>query len=81
MYTVDAFHVHVHFEQKSLIKIPGQKAQYSLMGVVIYEKLSKRLAHYSAFIRSTKNRMKWFYVNDSHVSLYSASVLLISSRT
>ena len=55
--------------QKSQIKIPGQKAQYSLTVVVIYEKLSKRLSHYSAFIRSAKDKMKWFYVNDSRVSL------------
>lgn len=50
---------------------------YILMGVVIYKRLLKRLAHYSAFIRSAKDRMKWFYVHDSHVGLHVNIVSII----
>ena len=42
---------------------------YGLTGVVIYERLSKGLAHYSAFVKSIKDGSKWFYINDSQVHL------------
>ena len=54
--------VHIPYWQKSQIPL-GHRIHYSLAGVVIYERLSKHLAHYSAFV---KDRSKWFYINDSH---------------
>ena len=46
----------------------GHRIHYGLIGVVIYERLSKHLAHYSAFVKSIKDRSKWFYINDSQVA-------------
>lgn len=58
--------INVNRTQISHLKIPGEKAVYGLVGVVIQQKLSANLSH-SVFIRSTKDRTKWFYVNDSQV--------------
>ena len=66
MYTV--------YMQKSHV-ILGHRVHFGLTGVVIYERLSKGLAHYSAFIEYGS---KWYslyiyiyiYINDSQVHLH-----------
>ena len=42
--------------------ILGRRIHYGLTGVV-FERLSKHLAHFSAFVRSVIDRRKWFYIN------------------
>ncbi len=50
-----------------MLKYPGRKCHYHLTGVVIRSRLAGGRAHYTAFIRSRKNRMQWFYTNDGQV--------------
>lgn len=59
--------------QKCTLKIPNLKSDYQLRGLVVYEKLTEKLGHYTAFFRSLKDPAKWFHANDGDVGCLFSS--------
>lgn len=61
------------FQKTSLVirKSDSTSARYSLVGVVMHRKLSHVMGHYTAFVRSSMDKMQWYHVDDNEVCSYS----------
>ena len=45
-----------------------RRARYSLVGVVMHKMLSPVMGHYTAFVRSSLDKMQWYHIDDNEVN-------------
>ena len=58
-------YIYILYWQKSYLTLGSRIYPCGSTGVIIYERLSNHLAHYSSFVKSVKDKSKWFYTNNS----------------